>query len=168
VSVAALSASITVVASLLALGAGAAKLRSPRTAVVAMRAVGLPSSDALVRLGSLIECAIAGLALASPPWIARVLLALSYGALAAFVAVAVRTGAAVDCGCFGTVGGAVGRRHLTLNLVVCLGVGASLLTHPGATTAAARPATAGGLGVLAVGVVSALLAATFVSREGAS
>jgi len=49
----ALATAITVAAAMLALFAGVAKLAAPRGAVVAMHAVGLPSSDALVRLGAL-------------------------------------------------------------------------------------------------------------------
>jgi hypothetical protein len=168
VSVLTVSTSITIVAALLALGAGLAKLWSPRTATVAMRAVGLPSSDAVVRLGALGECAVAIAALVAPSWIARLALALSYGALTAFVAVALRSGRATDCGCFGGGGSTIGPRHLALNVVLCVGVAATLRTHLGAIATSVRPASPSGVAVLCVGIVSSLLAATYVSHEGAS
>ena len=162
------STALTIVAALLAVGAGLTKLLSPRSAVVAMRSVGLPSSDAAVRLGSLVECAVAVAALVAPSWIARLLLALSYGALATFVATALLTGRATNCGCFGAASGEIGRRHLVLNASLCVGVAATFLARSGAIAASVRPESLSGAAVLLVGIVSALLAATYVSHEGAS
>lgn len=162
------SMAITIVAASLAVGAGLTKLLSPRSAVVAMRSVGLPSSDAAVRLGSVVECALAVAALVSPSWVFRLLLALSYGALSAFVVVVLRTGGATDCGCFGAASGAIGRRHLALNAVLCVGVAATLLSRSGAIAASVHPASLSGAAVLLVGSASALLAATYVSHERAS
>lgn len=163
------STAITIVAALLAVGAGLTKLLSPRAAVLAMRSVGLPSSDAAVRLGSLLECVVAAAALVSPSWIARLLLALSFGALSVFVAAALRTGRATDCGCFGAAGGEIGRRHLALNAALCVGVGvaATLLGRSGAIAGSVRLGSFSGAAVLLVGIVSALLAATYVAHERA-
>jgi hypothetical protein len=168
VSVLTVSTSITIVAALLALGAGLAKLCSPHTAAVAMREVGVPSSDTVVRLGALAECAIAVAALVAPSWIARLALAISYGALTVFVAAALRIGTATDCGCFGAGGSTIRRRHLFLNAGLCVGVAATLPAHVGAIASSVRPGSPSGVAVLCVGMVSALLAATYVSHEGAS
>jgi amino acid efflux transporter len=167
VSILQFSTALTIVAALLAVGAGLTKLLSPRSAVLAMRSVGLPSSDAAVRLGSLVECVVAAAALVSPSWIARLLLALSFGALTAFVAAALRTGRANDCGCFGAAGGEIGRRHLALNAALCVGVAATLLGRSGAIAGSVRLGSFSGAAVLLVGIVSALLAATYVAHEGA-
>jgi Methylamine utilisation protein MauE len=167
VSILQFSTALTIVAALLAVGAGLTKLVSPRSAVLAMRSVGLPSSDAAVRLGSLVECVVAAATLVSPSWIPRLLLALSFLALSAFVAAALRTGRAIDCGCFGAAGGEIGRRHLALNAALCVGVAASLLTRSGAIAGSVRLGSLSGAAVLLVGIVSALLAATYVAHEGA-
>jgi hypothetical protein len=167
VSLSTVSTSITIVAALLALGAGLAKLWSPRTAAVAMREIGVPSSDVVVRLGALAECAVATASLVSPSWIARLALALSYGALTVFVAVALRSGKVADCGCFGAGGSAIGRRHLAVNAALCVGVAATLPAHVGVIAVSVRPASPSGVAVLLVGMVSACLAATYVSHEGA-
>lgn len=166
-SVLQLSTAITIVAALLAVGAGLSKLWSPRPAVTAMRALGLPSGVAAVRLGSLAECAVAVAALVSPSWIARLLLALSYAALLAFVVAALRTGRTTDCGCFGA-GGAIGRRHVALNAALAIGVAATAIMRTSAITAQVRPGSLSGAAVVLVGLASALLAATYVSREGAT
>jgi hypothetical protein len=168
VSILQFSTALTIVAALLAVGAGLTKLLSPNAAVVAMRSVGLPSSDAAVRLGSLVECAVAVAALVSPSWLARLLLALSYGALSAFVAAVLRRGGATDCGCFGAAGGEIGRRHLALDAALGVGVAATLRMRSGAIAASVHPASFRGAAVLLVGLVSALLAATYLSHEGTS
>lgn len=162
-----LATSITVVAAMLGIGAGLAKLWSPHTAVAAMRSVGLPSNATVVRLGSLAEGAVAVGALVSPSWIPRALLALSYGALALFVAALLRAGVATDCGCFGTGGGPTGRRHLVLDAALCVGAAASVF-RTGAITASMRPTSTSGVAALLVAAMSALLATTYVSHERAS
>lgn len=164
-SVLSLTTSCTIVAALLALGAGLAKLWRPRSAVDAMHAVGLPSGTAAVRLGSLLECGVAVAAVVSSSWIARLLLALLYGAFTAFVAVALRSGRAVDCGCFGASGGTLGRRHLALTAALCAGVAATI---PARAAAVTWQGPLHGAAVVLVGVVSALLAATYVTHEGAA
>ena len=144
------------------------KLAAPRSAVDAMRAVGLPSRAAAVRLVSLLECAVAVAALASPSWVPRLLLALSYLALTAFVAVALRTGRTADCGCFGAAGGPIRRRHLALDATLFVGVASTLLVRPGVVTTSLRLDSVSGAAVLLVGLVSAVLAATYISHEGAA
>jgi len=163
-----LSTSVTVVAAMLGVAASLGKLWSPSTAVAAMRSVGLPSSTAVVRLGSLAECCIAACALVVPSWIPRLLLALSYGALAMFVAAAIRAGVQTDCGCFGAGGGQTGRRHLALNTALCVGVALNLAMNGGAVIPSLRPTSASGIAALLVGAVSAILATTYVARERAS
>ena len=85
-----------------------------------MRAAGAPGSPTLVRLGALIECLIAVLAVVSTWAWARWLLAASYIGFAAFVGIMARRPAVVSCGCFGGEGAAPSNRHVAVN--ACLAV----------------------------------------------
>ena len=158
-----LATAIAITAAMLAVLAGVAKLARPHDAVLAMQAVGLPSGEALVRAGSLAECCIGVAALASASWIPRALLAVSFAALAAFVAASMRSGSEAPCGCFGGRGATSNRRHLAINLACALGAGAAAL-RGGAPLRSVHATTPTGLAVLALGAASALLAATFASR----
>lgn len=90
------------VAALLLVAAGAAKVVDPTMTVGALRSLGLPSKPALVRAGALVEVLIAVLAIAVGGALWWSLVAASYLAFAAFVVVAMRSGAMVgSCGCFG-------------------------------------------------------------------
>jgi hypothetical protein len=82
--------------------AGAAKAVDPANTVGALRALGLPGSDGLVRAGAVAEAALGAAALVAggPVWWA--LVAASYLAFAGFVVAALRAGTMVGtCGCFG-------------------------------------------------------------------
>jgi len=90
------------VAALLLVVAGGAKVVDPTMTVGALRALGLPSSPLLVRAGALGEALIGVLAVVvgGAQWWS--LVAASYVGFAAFVVVALRRGAMVgSCGCFG-------------------------------------------------------------------
>lgn len=104
-----------VAAALLAL-AGAQKLLDPSMAVGALRALGLPSSPALVRAGSLAELLVALAAVVvggAPAW---VLVGASYLAFLLFVRAALRRGTPIgSCGCFGRADTAPHEVHLALN-----------------------------------------------------
>lgn len=90
------------VAALLIAGAGALKLVDPAMTAGALRALGLPSSPWLVRVGAGAELVLGVVAVVvggALPW---ALVALSYLAFAAFVVAALRAGTMVgSCGCFG-------------------------------------------------------------------
>lgn len=91
-----------VVATSLLTVAGAQKVLDPRNAVGAIRALGLPASDAGVRAGSALEVAIGVGALATGSSVAVVLVVASYLAFAVFVEAARRHGTMIGtCGCFG-------------------------------------------------------------------
>lgn len=96
-----LLAPFVVAAALLTL-AGAQKVVDPRNAVGAMRALGLPASDAAVRAGSGVELVVGVTALFVGSPTPAVVVALSYLVFAAFVAAARRRGTMIGtCGCFG-------------------------------------------------------------------
>jgi hypothetical protein len=96
-------------------------------------------------------------------WVPRALLAASYLSFCAFALASRRAGASAPCGCFGDAGAPLGTRHVVLDLVVATAAGAtaaSTASVPGAVAHA--PVT--GAAALALGVVSAVLAATVLRR----
>ena len=103
-----LAGPFSIAAVLLAAG-GAAKAVRPRDTAQALSAVGLTfprvfPARVAVRLGGAIEAAIGVAALLVGGPILCALVAVSYAAFAAFVVVALRTGAPISsCGCFGKV-----------------------------------------------------------------
>lgn len=97
----ALTAPALVVAALLAL-AGAQKLVDPTMTVGALRALRLPASPLLVRIGSAAELVLGVVAITVGGSIAWAMVAASYLAFAAFVLAALRGGTMIgSCGCFG-------------------------------------------------------------------
>jgi Methylamine utilisation protein MauE len=115
-----LSGPVLVLTALLAL-AGAFKLRRPAPTVGALRAVGLPSRPALVRVLGAVELTLGATALVTG---ARPLLALTaaaYLAFAAFVAAALLSGAPLQsCGCFGQRDTPPSVVHLATNLAAAV------------------------------------------------
>jgi len=107
------------VAAALLVVAGAAKLADPVNTVGALRALRLPSSPGLVRLGAAGETAVgaAAIVVGGPLWWA--LVAASYLAFAAFVVAAMRAGTMVgSCGCFGHEDTPPHPIHLALDLIL--------------------------------------------------
>lgn len=120
------------IAALLAALAGVAKLRSPSTASEALKAVGLPSSGPLVRVGALLETAVAVAALVSGNRLTMAVLAGTYVAFAGFVVVARRRPAVASCGCFGEVDSTPSWRHVAIDVLLAIGAGgAALAGTPG-------------------------------------
>jgi hypothetical protein len=158
-----LGLAVTVLGALLLVGAGASKVRRPQGAVTAMRAVGLPSTPGAVRLGAACECALGFAVLATASWVPRALLAASYLAFCAFAVASMRTGASAPCGCFGDAGAPLGTRHVVLDLIVATAAGATAASSASVPAAVAHAPVTGAL-VLALGVVSAMLAATVLRR----
>jgi hypothetical protein len=118
--VTALAGPFAIVAALLALG-GASKAVQPADTVGALRGLGLPGSGALVRAGGVVELVIGVGALVSGARPFAVLVAVSYGAFAGFVALALRRGAPIgSCGCFGKADTPPSRTHVVVNIAAAL------------------------------------------------
>ena len=98
---AALTGPALVLASLLAI-AGAQKLVDPTMTVGALRALRIPASPLVVRVGSAVELALGVAAIAAGGAALWWAIAASYLAFAAFVVGALRSGTMIGtCGCFG-------------------------------------------------------------------
>lgn len=119
------------IASAALLGAaGALKVGRPATTARALRAVGLPGSPILVRVGAALEVAVAGGAVlvGSRPFAAAV--ALSYLAFAGFVLVALRRRVPLSsCGCFGGQDTPPTYGHVTFDLTAAA-VAVAVALHP--------------------------------------
>ena len=128
----ALTAPALVVAALLAL-AGAQKLVDPTMTVGALRALRLPASPFLVRLGSGAELALGVAAISIGGGLVWTLVAISYLALAAFVLAALRGGTMIgSCGCFGRDETPPHPIHLVLDLGLAAVATAMAVTSPAA------------------------------------
>lgn len=114
-----------VAASLLGL-AGAQKLLDPTMTVGALRALRVPASDGLVRLGSAVELALGVSALSmggAGLWAA---VSVSYLACGVFVVIALRHGTMIgSCGCFGREETPPHWSHVVLNVGLALAAGAA-------------------------------------------
>ena len=101
-SLAPLATSPFLAATALLAGAGVAKLARPDDTARALQTAGLPHHRQLVRTGAAIELAVASSAIAVPGALTGALVALSYAAFSAFVALALLRGwSLASCGCFG-------------------------------------------------------------------
>jgi hypothetical protein len=159
----ALTAPALVAALLLAL-AGAQKLIDPTMTVGALRALRLPSSPALVRLGSALELALAVSALAiggAALWWA---VAASYLAFAGFVVAALRRGTMIgSCGCFGREDTPPHWTHVLLNVALAIVAGLTAVRSPGSPFEAMADEPGEAVLVVALSVVALyLLYAAFV------
>ena len=129
-SLAPLATSPFLAATALLAAAGAAKLARPDDTARALQAAGLPHHRLMVRAGAGLEMAVAVSALAAPGPVTGALVALSYAAFSAFVALAlVRNWPLASCGCFGRPDSKPTWAHVAVDL--------------GATAAAASWAAAG-------------------------
>jgi uncharacterized membrane protein YphA (DoxX/SURF4 family) len=110
---------VLVSASLLAVG-GVAKVLRPLSAVLAMRAIGLPSGTLLVRLLGIAEIAVAVWVILTAAPIAAALMGVAYLAFAGFVAVAMRSADRRSCGCFGEASTPPGVAHIVVDLAAAM------------------------------------------------
>ncbi len=159
----ALTAPALVAAALLAL-AGGQKLLDPTMTVGALRALGLPSSSALVRVGSGVELVLGTSAIAVGGALLWWAVAASYVAFGAFVLAALRQGTMIgSCGCFGREETPPHPSHVVLNVVLALVAGLIAVRSPGAPADALAddPAAAAVVAVLS-GLALYLLHAAFV------
>jgi hypothetical protein len=128
----ALTGPALVAAALLGL-AGAQKLVDPTMTVGALRALRLPGSPLLVRIGSAVELAIGVAAIVVGGVVLWWLAAASYVAFAVFVVAALRNGTMIgSCGCFGREDTPPHVTHVALNLALAGVAVAVALTSPGA------------------------------------
>jgi len=104
-----------IVATLLAV-AGVLKTWNPLDTANALRGVGVPFGPSLVRVGAVAEAVIGIWAVAVGDRASAVLVALSYGAFAVFVAMALlRRAPIASCGCFGKADTPPSLVHLCIN-----------------------------------------------------
>jgi len=151
-------------AALLLVFAGATKAVDPAMTAGALRALGLPSSKILVRLGAAAELLL-GLLAVIAGWVAVWwLVAASYLAFAAFVVAALRAGTMLgSCGCFGREDTPPHPLHVVIDVALAATAAAAAVRDVGAPLDAIADAPGegllvGGLSVLAV----VLLYAAFV------
>jgi hypothetical protein len=117
--------------------AGAAKLRSPGPAALALRGAGVAAGPLTVRLASGAEVAIGVWALAVPCTASMAALATAYLVFAGAIA-RMRTAAVADCGCFGAGSFAPGRFHEALDLAA-VGAATVAVAVPPAAAVLERP-----------------------------
>jgi hypothetical protein len=157
-----MSAALTppfLVAALLLCVAGTLKLRSPKTAAAALRALGLPGAPWMIRTLAAGELALGALCAVHPTRVGAAVLAGAYVTFAGMAA-ALASGR-VACGCFGEDETPVSAAHW---------IASALLGAVAAAAAAAGPAGLGwvlGLGapaaaVLVIGIAGALYATVLV------
>jgi hypothetical protein len=117
-----------VVAAVLLAVAGAQKLVDPAATSGALRALSLPWSPLLVRVGSTAEVVLGAAAIVVGGPVAWGLVALSYVAFGLFVLAALRKGTMIgSCGCFGREDTPPHLSHGVLNgLLAAIGVAAAL------------------------------------------
>lgn len=159
----ALTAPALVVAALLAV-AGAQKLLDPTMTVGALRALRLPSSPVLVRLGSAAEVVLGVAAITVGGQLLWLLVALSYLAFGAFVVAALRSGTMIgSCGCFGREETPPHPSHVAVNLGLATLAIAVASRSPQAPLDSLVDAPGTGLAVVALATVALfLLQAVFV------
>ena len=158
------------VAAVVLVVAGAAKLVEPGYTTVALGAMGLPSSAAVVRVVAMGEAAFGALALTVRSAAPAALIAASYVAFSVVVVAALRRGIPVtSCGCLGRVETPPTLSHVVLTAVAAGGSvwAAVVVPEPLLDALGRRPGTALAFAVaVAIGafVMLRLLAARPVVR----
>jgi hypothetical protein len=110
------------IASLLLVTAGVLKGVQPGDTTRALRGVGLPARDAVVRVGGVVEMVLGVVALLAADAVVAVLVAASYTLFAVFVAVALAEQAPIStCGCFGKVDAQPSLVHLGVSVGAVVG-----------------------------------------------
>ncbi len=150
-------------AALLLVVAGVAKLRRPAPTGLALAELGLPGADPAVRIlgGVEVLAAVGAIALGGLAAGAVAILYLGFALVTALqVRRSRRTGEAADCGCFGEAGAPVDATHAAVNLLLAAGALwaalapadglAGWLDAPGAALAVAALAGVGAIGVRAL------------------
>ena len=151
-------------AALLLVVAGAMKAIDPTMTAGALRALRLPSSKVLVRLGAGAELLL-GLLAVTAGWVAVWwLVAASYLAFGAFVVAALRAGTMLgSCGCFGREDTPPHPIHLVLDVALAATAAAAAIRQVGAPLGAIADAPGEGSLVVGLSVLAVvLLYAAFV------
>ena len=154
-------AALPMVAALLLIGAGLAKVFAPNSAVDGLKAVGLPATAFMVRCGALLEALLGAVNLWTASPIARVLLALSYLAFAAYLNVARTSPQVKSCGCFGERGSPPTVRQIVVDLLVTVGVVVAMVINSPTLAQLISADVLSAIGVLFLSTLSAWLM-TFV------
>ena len=138
--------------------AGAAKAVDPVMTAGALRALGLPSSTILVRVGAAAELLV-GLVAATAGWaMAWWLVAASYLAFAAFVVAALRAGTMVGtCGCFGREDTPPHAVHIVVDVALAATAAAAAVRDVGAPLDAIADAPGEGWVVAGLSVLVVVL-----------
>lgn len=109
-------------AGLLLLAAGGAKVVDPTRTAGALAALGVPAGPSVVRLGAAAEAVLGAVALVVGGRVTAALVGLSFGAFAAFVMAALRSGRPIGtCGCFGRADTPPRPSHVALDVVFAAG-----------------------------------------------
>jgi hypothetical protein len=145
-------------AALLLAFAGATKAVDPAMTAGALRALGLPSSRILVRVGAAAELILGLLALAAGWATVWWLVAASYLAFAAFVVAAMRAGTMVgSCGCFGREDTPPHPIHVVIDVALAATAAAAAVRGVGAPLDAIADAPGEGLVVAGLSVLAVVL-----------
>lgn len=133
------------VAAILAVVAGVAKVVRPGPVVVALRGIGVSfASPTVVRLGSLLEAILGGVAVGSGWRPAILALGATYLAFATFVTVAQSHPGISSCGCFGETDAPPSWRHVIVDCGLATGcVGAFVASAPGVSAVLSAQPLAG-------------------------
>lgn len=137
--------------------AGAAKLARPAEAADFLASLRLPRSTALVRVGALLEIGV-GAAAFRWPGPAAAAVAVLFSGLAAVVALQLRRGVMVPCGCLGSRELPPSRVHLALNVACAAAAAAAAALPPPAYSALATRAPAEAAIALLAALATAVLA----------
>jgi len=124
------------IAATLLVAGGLLKTARPADTATALRQNGLPATTPLVRVGALVEAGIGVAALVTGDRVTAVLVAVSYIAFAAFVAVALRRKTPLaSCGCFGKEDSPPTRLHVIVTAAAAA-AGVAVAVQPGTGLAA--------------------------------
>jgi hypothetical protein len=151
-------------AALLLVFAGALKTVDPAMTAGALRALGLPSSKILVRLGAAAELLL-GLLAVTAGWAAVWwLVAASYLAFAAFVVAALRAGTMLgSCGCLGREDTPPHPLHVVIDVALAATAAAAAVRDVGAPLDTIADAPGEGLVIVGLSVLAVVvLYAAFV------
>ncbi len=146
------------VAALLSLAAGLAKVRSPESAVSALDSFGIPARALPVRGGAAVEVGLAVTVLVTGWTWASGLLAATFAGFAAFVAAARRRPAMKSCGCFGGEGEQPTVRHVVINAFLAVLIALATAAGPWGVARVVEHQPLAGLPFVILAVVTAWLA----------
>lgn len=139
---------VTAVGAVLLGAAGLFKLVRPSETSPALKAVGLPSSLAIIRALGAGEIALGLAVIASPSPLLLGLMAGTYLAFAGFSLVALRSGAPLrSCGCFGKIDTPPSSIHVGINVLIA-GAAGLVAAEAGALTDLVSGGVAAWVGVL--------------------